>query len=417
MAFILFENCKVDVKNNPISKNIQKVEKLFGFVKAEHHFDTYNLGFDQNLGELLLNQGISWDSIVKLDDISSDIFSIRKFRAKKPFTLVREDECDAPVCVVYEPNKLTYVKYFVKDEVKVDVVKKDFDLVEESASGIIETSLWDAMVKSGLDIDIIDKMEDALASSVDFWHVEQGDEFKLVFERKYIDGKAVANGEILAAAYKDSRGEHHAVFFENEKYAGFYDLKGNPTRSTFLRSPLKNSRISSGFNLRRFHPIKKRRIPHYGTDYAAPQGTPIFSVADGVIERASFTRNNGYYVKIRHDNIHQTQYLHMKKFAPGIKKGVRVKQGQVIGQVGMTGLATGPHVCFRFWKHGKQVNHRRLNFPPKDPLPEEQMPEFLAQRDILISKLNSVYFPSEEQLIMGPALSEITTETNLPYEE
>jgi len=400
-GFFLLENCKVESNINAAAETIQKIEKQFGFDKSAYHFDTYNLGFNQSLGEILLYEGIAWDSILKLDKISKDIFSIRNFRAKKPFTVVRQDSCDSPLCVVYEKDKLSYVKYYVKDKVDVDVINKDFTLVQESATGIIESSLWNAMIDSGLDIDIIDKMEDALASGVDFWHVEKGDEFKLLFERKYIEGKPVANGEILAASYKDKRGEHYAVYYENEKYDGFYDLQGNPTKRAFLRSPLKHSRISSRFNLRRFHPIKKRTIPHLGTDYAAPAGTPILSVADGVVIAASYTKNNGYFVKIKHDNIHTTQYLHMRKFAPGIKKGVRVTQGQNIGQVGQTGLATGPHVCYRFWKHGRQVNHLRENFPPKDPLPESQMDDFLKQRDLLLRKLSKVPFPSQGT-IEGP---------------
>ncbi len=394
-AFLLLENCRLDDQVKQVTEKVEKVEELFGFDKSKFHFDTYKLGFNQNLGDILLYEGIAWDSILKLDNISEETFSIRNFRAKKPFTLVREDSCDSPMCIIYEPNKLSYVKYYIKDKVEVDMIEKEFEIVEESATGIIETSLWNAMMDAGLDIDIIDKMEDAMASGVDFWHVEKGDEFKLLFERKYVDGEPVANGEILAASYKDARGEHYAVYYENERYDGFYDLQGNPTKRTFLRAPLKHSRISSRYNLRRFHPIKKRTIPHLGTDYAAPQGTPIFSVADGVVTAASFTRNNGYYVKIRHDNVYQTQYLHMKKFAPGIKKGTRVTQGQVIGQVGKTGLATGPHVCFRFWKNGRQVNHLRENFPPKDPLPENQMDDFIQQRDFLLRKLAKVPFPSQ----------------------
>jgi len=395
-GFLLLENCQVERNVQTVSNQISKIEKVFGFDKSQHIFDTYNLVDNQNLGDILLYEGIAWDSIMKLDDISSDIFSIRKFRPEKPFTLVRKDSCDSPTCIIYEPNKLTYVKYYIKDSVDISVVKKDYDLVRHSASGIIESSLWNAMMDAELDIDIIDKMEDALASSVDFWHVEKDDEFKLLFERKHINGKAVANGEVLAASYKDDRGEHYAVYYENERYAGFYDLEGNPTKSSFLRAPLKHSRISSRYNLRRFHPIKKRRIPHLGTDYAAPSGTPIFSVADGVVEKAGFTRNNGYFVKIRHDNIYQTQYLHMRKIGKGIKRGVRVTQGQTIGQVGQTGLATGPHVCFRFWKHGKQVNHLRENFAPKDPLPAEEMPDFIAQRDKLMKELEKVQFQSQK---------------------
>ena len=389
------DSCQIEQNVQVASQTIKKIEKRFGFAKTQHIFDTYNLADNGNLGDILLYEGISWDSIVKLDKMSADIFSIRKFRPEKPFTLIREDSCSSPTCLVYEPNQLTYVKYYIKDSVDISVVKKEYQLKEHRASGIIETSLWNAMIDADLDIDIIDKMEDALASGVDFWHVETGDEFKLLYEKKHVDGKSVANGEVLAASYKDARGEHYAVYYENDNYAGFYDLDGNPTKRAFLRAPLKHSRISSRFNLRRFHPIKKRRIPHLGTDYAAPSGTPIFSVADGVIEKASYTRNNGNYVKIRHDGTYQTQYLHMRKIAKGIKPGVRVTQGQVIGQVGQTGLATGPHVCFRFWKNGRQVNHLRENFAPKDPLPEVEMPQFMEQRDILLKELAKIPFPSQ----------------------
>ncbi|NNE25836.1 MAG: peptidoglycan DD-metalloendopeptidase family protein [Saprospiraceae bacterium] len=371
-------------------------EYKYGFDKNAHHFEKHTLGFNQNLGDLLLYQGIAWDSILKLDQISSNVFSIRKFRAKKPITLVKENECEAPLCVIYEPNKFTFIKYFIKDKVKIDVVKRDYDIVIESAAGEITSSLWGAMQENGLGNDIIDKMEDAFASSVDFYHTQKGDKFKLIYERKYIDGKSVDTGEILAASYKNEQGEHHAVFYENENYEGFYDLEGHPALGKFLRAPLKNSRISSRYNLRRFHPIKKRTIPHLGTDYAAPIGTPIYAVGSGVIEVAGYTKNNGKYVKIRHDDVYKTQYLHMNRIAPGIKKGVRVKQGQKIGEVGKTGLATGPHVCFRFWKNGKQVNHLRLNFPPQDPLPADQLEDFFKKRDVLLNILNQVPYPNEE---------------------
>jgi len=374
------------------------VTEKFGFLENEYHFETHQLKNNQNLGDILLYQGIKWDSIIKLDRLSSDIFSIRKFRAKKPFTLIKKDECSEPHCIVYEPNKFTFIRYFLDDKVEIDVVDREYETVVESASGIIKSSLWLAMKEAGIGGGIIDKMEDAMASSVDFYHTQKGDKFKLVFERKYIDGVAVDYGEVISAAFSNESGEHFAVFYENEQYAGFYDLEGHPTKSTFLRAPLKYSRISSSFNRRRFHPIKKRRIPHLGTDYAAPKGTPIFSVADGVVVTAGYTKNNGKYVKIRHDDIYQTQYLHMNRFAKGIKKGKRVKQGEIIGEVGETGLATGPHVCFRFWKHGRQVNHRRENFPPADPLPASEMETFYTQRDSLLKMLDKIDYPEEQQL-------------------
>ena len=214
----------------------------------------------------------------------------------------------------------------------------------------------------------------------------------MIYEDKSIDGKSVGVGKVHAAYYKNLDNEYYAYYFENSKHNGYFDEKGRTMKKAFLKSPVKYSRISSKFNRRRFHPILRRVRAHLGTDYAAPYGTPIYAVADGVITKASRTRGNGNYVKIRHDETYQTQYLHMQKFAKGTRPGAHVKQGQVIGYVGSTGLATGPHVCFRFWKNGRQVNHLRLNLPPPDPMPEEDLPAFFELRDSMKIELDKIPF-------------------------
>lgn len=177
----------------------------------------------------------------------------------------------------------------------------------------------------------------------------------------------------------------------------------------FLKAPVKASRISSYYNLNRFHPILKRRRPHLGTDYAAPHGTPIQAVGDGVVSIASYTNGNGNYVKIKHDDTYQTQYLHMSGFADGIRAGSHVKQGQTIGYVGSTGLATGPHVCFRFWKNGRQVNHLRLNFPPPEPLPESELAKFNEQRDVYLKQLDEIVIktPTSEKIEQPKQISQL----------
>ncbi len=397
IAFVIFSKDEPKVNKQYIS--IPQPVRHLGFDVSQYVFEPHALKRNQNLGDVLVGEGVSWDSIIKLDNISTELFSIRKFRAKKPFTLVRKDTCAAPHCIVYEPNKFTYIKYYIGDKVDIKRVDRQYDTCVEVANGEITSSLWMAMKDAGLDNSIIDKMEDAMASSVDFYHTQKGDKFKLVYEKIYIDGKPVSNGEILSAAYNNNYGEHFAVLYENENYSGFYDLEGRPTKSSFLRAPLRYSRISSRFNRRRFHPIKKRTIPHLGTDYAAPTGTPIFSVADGTILAAGYSKNNGKYVKIRHDDVYTTQYLHMNGYAKGIKRGARVKQGETIGYVGQTGLATGPHVCFRFWKRGRQINHMRENFAPKDPLPPSELDKFYATRDSLMDLLNTIDYPVTKELI------------------
>ncbi|MFK7933277.1 MAG: M23 family metallopeptidase [Saprospiraceae bacterium] len=170
-------------------------------------------------------------------------------------------------------------------------------------------------------------------------------------------------------------------------------------KSSFLKSPVKYSRISSRFNLRRFHPILKRTRPHYGTDYAAPYGTPILAVGSGVVSRKGYGKGNGRFIKIKHDDTHSTQYLHMQKFAQGIQVGTPVKQGDVIGYVGSTGLATGPHVCFRFWKNNKQVNHLNLKFPPTDSLKQEELPAFYQARDTYLQELAQLEYQLQEECL------------------
>ncbi|MEZ7940712.1 MAG: peptidoglycan DD-metalloendopeptidase family protein, partial [Flavobacteriales bacterium] len=194
---------------------------------------------------------------------------------------------------------------------------------------------------------------------------------------------------VQAAVLTNSGKEFHAYLFNG----GYYDENGKPLESMFLKSPVEFSRISSKFNKRRRHPIKKRIIPHLGTDYAAPRGTPIIAVADGVVTKSSYTGGNGKYVKLKHSSIYETQYLHMSK--RGVKVGEHVKQGEVIGYVGSTGLATGPHVCFRFWKNGVQVNHLRQDLPAADPLDEATLNLFHVERKDLRIRLDKTIFSPE----------------------
>ena len=204
--------------------------------------------------------------------------------------------------------------------------------------------------------------------------------------------------DIVFSGVRPGEKLYEELYYENEEYAGFYDLEGRPTKKGFLKSPVKASRISSSFSMSRLHPVLKRRKPHLGTDYAAPYGTPILAVGNGVVTKAGYTRGNGKYIKIKHDKTFTTQYLHMQRFASGIKAGVHVKQGDVIGHVGSTGLATGPHVCFRFWKNGRQVNHLKENFPPPEPMPQEQLPDFFQVRDDIMEELDQVDFSDKSQI-------------------
>ncbi|MCO6490630.1 MAG: peptidoglycan DD-metalloendopeptidase family protein [Phaeodactylibacter sp.] len=341
----------------------------------------------QFLADILLAQQVDYPSIERIVANSADVFDVRHLRVGKPYTILTKDSTQQAEYLIYEPNVFEYIVFELRGDNTVDRHQREVTTEVRSAAGTLETSLWNAIVGQGLSYDLAAKMEDALQWSIDFHHLQKNDEFKLVYDQQFIEGEAVGIGQVHAAYYKTGNNEYHAIYYDNGKTDGYYDLEGRPMKRGFLKSPVKYSRISSYYNLNRFHPILKRVRPHYGTDYAAPYGTPIYAVGDGYILKASYTKGNGNFVKIRHDGDYQTQYLHMQKFAQGIKPGAHVKQGQVIGYVGSTGLATGPHVCFRFWKNGKQVNHLNLKFPPAKPLPEEDMPRFTELRNQYLSLL------------------------------
>jgi len=358
-------------------------------------------------GDILHKHHIEYQAIEQIVANTKDIFDVGRLGIDKNYMVLAKDSTQAADFFIYEPSVYEYIVFDLKNQT-AELKKREIDVKERASAGVIESSLWNAMVDNGMSFDLAARMEDALQWSLDFHHVQKGDEFKLVYNENHIEGNAVGVGDLHAAYYKTGNEEYHAIYFEceNEEYSGFYDLEGQPMKKGFLRAPLKYARISSRYNLRRFHPVLRRTRPHYGTDYAAPYGTPIYAVGDGVVSRASYTKGNGRFVKIKHDDTYQTQYLHMQKFAKDMKVGKHVKQGEVIGYVGSTGLATGPHVCFRFWKNGKQVNHLRLKFPPAKPLPEEFMPAFEKIRDEYITEIEGVDFPIA-QVETAPQMNEI----------
>ena len=218
--------------------------------------------------------------------------------------------------------------------------------------------------------------------------IRQGDSFQVLVEKRFRDGEPAGYGRILAAEFTNQGETFNAVLFQDgERAPDYYSLDGRSLRKAFLKAPLSFSRISSGFSMRRYHPIAKTWRAHPAIDYAAPTGTPIKTVGDGVVSQKGYTRGNGNYVKIRHNNGYETLYLHMKGFAKGLRNGGRVKQGQVIGYVGATGLATGPHLCFRMRKHGAPVNPQKVKAPSVAPVSAENLDTFRLHAETLLAQL------------------------------
>ena len=272
--------------------------------------------------------------------------------------------------------------------------KKPLTIKKRDVSGVINSSLSETIAEEGLSYLLAHEMNNIYQWSIDFFRLQKGDRFKLVYNERYIDDTIYAGIEnIEAAVFYHEDKPYYAFNFKADSTSGefdYYDEKARPLQSFFLKAPLNFSRISSRFSPRRYHPVQKRWKAHKGTDYAAPYGTPIWSTANGVVIASSYTAGNGNYVKVKHNGTYTTQYLHMSKRA--VKKGQHVKQGEIIGYVGSTGLATGPHVCYRFWVNGVQEDPFRQNLPSAEPIEEKYVPAYFAAIEPLKEELEKIKF-------------------------
>jgi murein DD-endopeptidase MepM/ murein hydrolase activator NlpD len=355
----------------------------------DHPYDVIEGKIDPNqfLSTILSDYEVPYKVVHKLQNAAKDVFPLNRLQAHKPYAILRKDECSAAEYFVYLPDKYSYVVFELSEDPQCCIFYKDKEVMLELAEGHIESSLYNALAEGNFHPGLSIEMENILESSISFHHLQKGDCFRFLYEKILVDGEPLGYGEIQAIEFRTGGHLYQAYKFDHEEFGGYYDEEGRAMKKSFLMSPVKYSRISSYYNKSRLHPVLKTQKPHYGTDYAAPHGTEIYAVAAGTVTHAAFGRGNGNYVKIKHDEVYQTQYLHMSKFAKGIQPGVKVKQGQVIGYVGSTGLATGPHVCFRFWKNGKQVNHLKEKLPKTEKLKTGVLEDFFAVRDGWIEKM------------------------------
>jgi len=274
----------------------------------------------------------------------------------------------------------------------VTIEQKDVIETRREVAGVITSSLYQTLIDIDCSAGLAMEMSEIYAWSIDFYRIQKGDRFKVIFTEKWVEDTRVGIGAIEACFFEHHKENFYAFPFEQDQVIDFFDENAKSLRKAFLKSPLKFGRISSSFTMRRYHPVQKRWKAHLGTDYAAPTGTPILAVGDGKVIEARYKKFNGNYVKIKHNGTYTTQYLHMSKFASGVRSGKFVRQGDIIGYVGSTGLATGPHVCFRFWKNGKQVNHRTQKLPASIPVKKELLPQFTANMDTLKFQLDEILF-------------------------
>jgi murein DD-endopeptidase MepM/ murein hydrolase activator NlpD len=335
--------------------------------------DTIHSG--DTFGDILSQYGVPNQKILEVASKFRDSFDVRKIVAGRPYVLLNtKDTINATQVFIYEKNKIEYAVVDLRDSINCYTSKKPITFIEKSASGIITNSLSQTMDEQNLGANMTDELAMIYAWTVNFFHLQKGDRFKVIYTERFIDDTIPAGLEKIKAAYFEHRGKplysfNYAVDTVNA-IPDYFDENADNLRRAFLKAPVKFSRISSRYNLNRrikYYGYKLR--PHRGTDFAAPIGTPILATADGVVSKSERRGGNGNYVKIKHNGTYETQYLHMKK--RNAKAGQYVSQGEVIGWVGMTGNTGGPHVCYRFWKNGKEVDPFKEDLPLSKPLPEE----------------------------------------------
>jgi len=383
---------KVEISSDEIYLTVQEPTFYLTIPSDTLRFENHKIVSGESFGALLGKRGISTSQIYKIAAAVEDEFNVRRIRAEVEVKFATGDSSIFPSFFIYPESKYEYWIVSLQDSLYAKKVEKKRTVRRREISGTIEDALYLSVARAGGTQALAMSLVEVYAWSIDFFRLQKGDQFSVVYEEEYVDDTTyVGLKGVIASNIKHVDNDFYAFPYKNELgFHDYYDEEGRSLRKTFLRAPLDFTRISSRYSGRRFHPVQKRWKAHLGTDYAAPTGTPIMTTADGVVIAAKYTSANGNYVKVRHNGTYTTQYLHMSKIGSGVKNGVRVKQGDVIGYVGSTGLATGPHVCYRFWVNGKQVDPYKQKLPDAEPLTAERMPEYKTYMKELKTRLDAI---------------------------
>ncbi len=371
----------------------------FGIDRNEYEAKEFKIQRGDTFGKILEKNGIDYPEVYAVLQAIKGKVDVRKLTIGKPYTLFfSKDSVPTPEYFVYHPGVSSFKRIHLRDSLFGEEIVKPSRLVELEASGIIESSLYETMLNSGINESLTYYLSDVYAWTIDFFRLQKGDRFKIIYTEKFVDDSISIGVERIKAAYFEHKGKPLYAFEyisdEQKGIVDYFDDQAKSLRRAFLQGPLKFNRVSSRFNLRRRIAYYGNRIrPHKGTDFAASVGTPILATANGTVVKASYTRGNGNYVTIKHNAVYSTQYLHMKK--RNVKVGAFVKQGDVIGWVGMTGNTSGPHVCYRFWKNGRQVDPFKQKLPEAKPIAPELKKKFAQYIIPYKTKLDCITFETE----------------------
>lgn len=392
---ILIISCKKSTENDvlPTEKAIP-IRYDFGFRLNDFVVLNDTIKSGDTFGSIIEKQNLNGKQVYDIVAKVKDTFDVRIVRIGKPYTmLLSKDKSKKLQYFIYQPDQAQYYIVDFRDSiVQVNKKTKPITLKRRTVAGQLDGSLSETLKNEGASADLTAKLMSVYKWSIDFFKSKKGDQFAVTFTERFISDSIYDGVDSLECAFFEYKGKKIYAFpFKqnpSDKRTDYYDEDGKALKNFFLKAPLKSINITSRFSRNRFHPVQLRWKAHSGTDYAAPHGTPIMTTASGVVEKAGYTIGNGNYVKIKHDKTYATQYLHMSRIL--VRRGQHVTQGQIIGKVGSTGLATGPHVCYRFWKNGKQVDALKLKLPNSAPMNSKNKPRFIEFMTPLKRELDSV---------------------------
>ena len=350
----------------------------------------HTVGKDEMLSTILASR-ISPGLIDRIGKETRNIFDVRRIRAGNRYAFIStKDSVPRTLYFIYEMNPVEYIIYDFRDSLRVMPGKKEVSRKIRTAGGTITASLWNTIEEKDLDVSLALNMADVFAWTVDFYGLQKGDGFKVMYEEIYVDSVMTGSDRIVAALFRSNGRDFYAFAFDQEGKLQYFDERGQSLQRSFLKAPLRFSRISSRFSRSRMHPILRIARPHYGVDYSAPKGTPVVALGDGRVTEAGWKGGYGRFISIRHNSVYTTTYAHLSGYAKGIRAGVSVRQGEVIGFVGSSGLSTGPHLDFRVYRNGKPTNPLTLESPPSRPVGSDRMPDFLQLVNRLKPRIDSI---------------------------
>lgn len=374
------------------SVEVEEIVYKYGIPTDDYEVDYGIVRPGQNLSYILSDHGLSHREVHRVNERAKGVFDVRTIRAGQSYAVfTTRDSLPQTVFLVYEESPKSYVVFDLRGDCAVRRGENPTEWRQKTVKGRVESSLWVSMQNLETSPLLAMVLSGIYGWSIDFFDLKKDDEFRVIYEQEYVDDKALDNFHVLAAAFRHSDSTYYAIPFVQDDEELYYNERGNSLEGAFLKAPLDFYRISSRFSNARFHPVLKRYRAHHGVDYAAPAGTPVYAVGNGKVIAKAYQRNGGgNYIKIRHNSTYVTTYMHLSRFAKGIRVGSEVKQKQVIGYVGSTGLSTGPHLDFRVHENGKPINPLTIKSQPKKPISAPNRAAFTTLCDSLVHRLQSL---------------------------